>query len=240
MEQEAGSRDQSLCQAPAHGRTRPRASEQLSLSAHRWARCGTDGWIMDSCCSPSWRALLSSFTHSSWAHGLAEGEAAEAMLSAGSITCFHPVNACLPPFPLPKWLFPWFPMGVWGWWLHNLLYGCCILLPAPHQPIPAPQHSTPASHHPSPALAMALRAAHRSWLEGLFTAHCLPCQTPTQLHMLQVPAPGPRTCALSPSLYRPNTAFSGSILSTGGLKSAPGHLACPVLHSPYPAQQLML
>lgn len=103
---------------------------------------------MESYCSPSWRALLSSFTHSSWAYGLAEGEAAQATLSACSTAHFHPARACLQPSPPPKQLFPRLPTAVWGpaaprplaWLLH----------PAPHTPtaLPAPQH--PSQHPNSP------------------------------------------------------------------------------------------
>lgn len=127
-------------------------------------------------------------------------------------------SPCARPFPPPKWLFPWLPMGVWGWWLPDLSYGCCILLAAPH--------------HPSPASALALRPAHRSWLEGLFVAHCLPCQTTTQPHMLQVPALGAQTCALSPSLYRPNTASLGQDPQHGGAEISTGAPRLPC--APFP------
>lgn len=94
---------------------------------------------MESYCSPSWRALLSSFTHSSWAYGLAEGEAAHATLSACGTARFHPTHACPQPFPPPKRLFPRLPAGVWGPVAPQPLAG--LPHPAPRTPPALP--STP-------------------------------------------------------------------------------------------------
>lgn len=58
--------------------------------------------------------------------------AAPAALSARGTAPPHPTR--LPgPFPPPKSLLSRLPMGVWGWWLPNLLHGCCTPVPSPYQ-----------------------------------------------------------------------------------------------------------